>query len=104
MVQEKMVAEKAIQIGLPMTDQNRPSRPWDLLNKNIGRVSDEVAKERLDICKECKFFISLTQQCKKCGCLMQAKTKLPNSECPIHKWDAVDINNVSWKDSDGAKE
>jgi len=70
-----------------MTD--RPARPWDLFNKNIGRVQNEIAKERMDICNSCPELIKLTKQCKKCGCFMEAKTKLPNASCPLGKWGEV---------------
>ena len=69
----------------------RPARPWDLYNKKIGRVDTLTAEQRLDICKACTFFIKTTSQCKKCGCLMTAKTKLPNAECPIGKWGQTKI-------------
>jgi hypothetical protein len=73
-----------------MTDPfERSARPWDLYNKKIGRVTATTAEERLEICKGCEFFIKTTGQCKKCGCLMQAKTKLPNAECPIGKWKQI---------------
>jgi len=65
------------------------ARPWDLLNPNIGRVSDEVKKLRMEFCTGCEFFISLTQQCTKCGCHMPWKTGLPHASCPVGKWDAV---------------
>lgn len=65
---------------------DRPARPWDLFNKNLGRVENVISEKRLSICKECPKFISLTTQCLECGCIMQAKTKLPNAECPLHKW------------------
>lgn len=77
---------------------NRPSRPWDLLNRNIGRVKEEIAERRMEICRNCEFFISMTQQCKKCGCIMPAKTKLPNSECPEHKWGQENIGDVGYKE------
>jgi hypothetical protein len=72
-------------------EQAKPkvARPWDLLNPNIGRVSDEVKKLRMDYCNGCEFFISLTQQCTKCGCHMPWKTGLPHASCPVGKWDAV---------------
>lgn len=73
-------------------EKNRPARPWDLFNKNIGRVETEVAKERLAICLQCPELIKLTKQCKKCGCLMEAKTKLPNASCPLGKWQEVRIS------------
>lgn len=77
---------------------DRPSRPWDLFNKNIGRVTEEIKDKRLEICRSCEFFVSFTQQCKKCGCIMPAKALLPNSYCPVHKWEAEDVNNTSFKE------
>jgi hypothetical protein len=68
---------------------SRPARPWDLYNKNLGRVQEAVAEGRMAICRECPKFISLTTQCLECGCFMNLKTKLPNAECPIHKWGQV---------------
>jgi hypothetical protein len=69
------------------------SRPWDLLNKNIARVEEVLQKERMSICRACPMFISATGQCKKCGCIMELKTKLAHAECPIEKWSAVDFGN-----------
>jgi Family of unknown function (DUF6171) len=66
--------------------EDRSAKPWDLLNKNIGRVEDSVAIERMDICKSCEYFLKVTGQCKKCGCIMAMKTKLPNATCPLEKW------------------
>ena len=71
---------------------NRPARPWDLFNKNIGRVETEIAADRLAICKECPELLP-TGNCKKCGCFMSAKVKLPNASCPLHKWEAVKISH-----------
>lgn len=69
---------------------NPPARPWDLINPNIGRVSDEVQKQRMEICKGCEFLFKLSKQCRKCGCFMEAKTKLPHAECPIGKWSPAE--------------
>ena len=74
----------------------RPARPWDLFNKNIGRVTAEIKEARMAICRECEFFVSLTQQCTKCGCIMPAKTPLPNAWCPVHKWEAVETRNTEF--------
>ena len=62
------------------------TRPWDMLNPNVERASEEVAEARMEICSKCPEFISLTKQCKKCGCVMPAKTKLLEATCPIGKW------------------
>jgi hypothetical protein len=60
-------------------------RPWHLVNKN-NYTTQDIADERLAICKECPFFIEAPQVCKKCGCFMVAKTKLKKAKCPVGKW------------------
>lgn len=62
------------------------TRPWDLLDPSVERSSDEDASKRFDICRSCPELIKLTNQCKKCGCLMHLKTKLQAAACPIGKW------------------
>jgi len=68
----------------------RAARPWDLLNKNIGRVTEEVAAERLAICKNCPSLRKKINQCKECGCFMIEKVKLPNAYCPLGKWQVAE--------------
>ena len=60
--------------------------PLDLLNPRTKHSSEEQATARFDICKACTELISLTSQCKKCGCIMSMKTKLEAAKCPIGKW------------------
>jgi hypothetical protein len=80
-----------------MTDNEIPkwervkARPWDLLNKNIEHVEKDVAEFRLNICKACPEYIKTTHQCKKCGCIMNLKVKLPHASCPLNKWEAVEV-------------
>jgi hypothetical protein len=81
------------------TVPNRPARPWDLLNKNIERVTEDLKESRMSICRDCKYFVSLTQQCTQCGCIMPAKTTLPHAECPKGKWGKVEIGDIGFKDS-----
>lgn len=76
----------------------KPVRPWDLFNKNKERATEELKNKRMEICRNCEFFISLTQQCKKCGCIMPAKTTLAEAFCPIHKWEAETLGEISYKD------
>lgn len=79
-----------------MSNENlKPARPWDLFNKNLEKVQAEVAEKRLEICNSCPEFIRTTSQCKKCGCLMNFKTKIPNASCPIGKWG---IERVTYKE------
>jgi hypothetical protein len=74
-----------------MSIEDRSARPWDLFNKDLGRVETEVAEKRLSICEGCVKFIKLTTQCKECGCVMKMKSKLPNASCPLGKWEAEKI-------------
>jgi len=67
----------------------RSAKPWDLLNPEIGRATEELAAERLAICEACPKLRKLTKQCKECNCIMPAKVKLPNASCPLGKWSAV---------------
>ena len=68
------------------------TRPWDIINPNIEYVSDDIQKTRFDICQSCPEFVKLTTQCKKCGCVMKLKTKLPLASCPIGKWQVEKSN------------
>lgn len=62
------------------------TRPWDLLNPNVEKLSTEDAGVRMDICNVCPEIIPLTKQCKQCGCFMAAKTRLKEAKCPLNKW------------------
>lgn len=62
------------------------SRPWHLLNPDRLLDNESIINKRLEICKACPELISATTQCKKCGCLMNLKTRLAEAECPIGKW------------------
>jgi len=62
------------------------SKPWDILNPNVEKASEEAAEARYAICLDCPELIKLTKQCKQCGCLMVLKTKLKNAQCPLQKW------------------
>lgn len=45
----------------------------------------EIAEERINTCNTCEHLSSL-RACKKCGCFVDAKTKLKFTSCPIDKW------------------
>ena len=77
-------------LGMSEPTEQKPATPFDLFRKKIGRVSKEVAQERLDICKDCPFYTQGLGRCKKCGCFMPEKVKLPNAFCPVHKWETAE--------------
>ena len=62
------------------------TRPWDIINPSKNRSSDEIQKQRMDVCLSCPELIQLTKNCKKCGCFMEMKTKLEHAACPLGKW------------------
>jgi len=64
--------------------QQRQAKPWDLLDKKVGRVSESIEVERMEACNSCEFLA--VKICKRCGCFMPGKIKLPNAFCPIGKW------------------
>lgn len=52
----------------------------------VAIAEPEVTEARMDICKACPELAQPVHFCKKCGCLMEAKTKLANQKCPLGKW------------------
>jgi len=64
----------------------RDVKPWDLLNPNTEYVDREISDARFNLCNFCPELISLTKQCKKCGCFMALKTKIKAASCPLGKW------------------
>lgn len=64
----------------------------DKLKQRFKEVSeatfadDELAKNRLDICKSCEYLFPPTGNCKKCGCFVAAKTRIKQQKCPMNKW------------------
>mgnify|MGYP005991730057 CR=1 FL=1 len=49
----------------------------------------EIKEKRLNICKNCEH-VKITMGvivCKKCNCIMKAKTRFARSKCPIGKWN-----------------
>ena len=55
-----------------------------LIEKEIA--SDEVQNQRLDICKSCDQYFSITTTCKRCGCFMKVKVQFNIAKCPLEKW------------------
>ena len=49
-------------------------------------VSDEVYKDRLDICKGCDYYFRPTGSCKVCLCFMSIKARISLMECPQQYW------------------
>jgi hypothetical protein len=48
-------------------------------------ADEEVQQTRISICNSCEF-LTMTRNCKKCGCFVDAKSRLAGQHCPIRKW------------------
>lgn len=53
---------------------------------NRTPAPEDVAENRMSICNGCPELMSITHQCKKCGCFMALKTKMQAAKCPLGKW------------------
>jgi len=51
----------------------------------MGPGSLKLKEIRIEICKTCEHFVS-HMFCKECCCILEIKTLLPSSECPLGKW------------------
>ncbi|QDP64616.1 MAG: hypothetical protein GOVbin2006_27 [Prokaryotic dsDNA virus sp.] len=49
-------------------------------------VTDEVYKERMNICRSCVYYFKPTGQCKRCMCFMKIKSRLAPLDCPEKYW------------------
>ncbi|MEM1874878.1 MAG: DUF6171 family protein [Candidatus Hadarchaeales archaeon] len=49
-----------------------------------GFATTELAKRRLNICRQCPFY--RRGRCQICGCFMKAKTSIESEKCPLDKW------------------
>ena len=55
---------------------------------NLFRRENKLAKERLDVCKNCdeKIKIAGVWVCGQCGCPLQSKARAPKEKCLMNKW------------------
>jgi hypothetical protein len=53
----------------------------------VENVSEEIANERLAICKQCPTYYPPFGTCLKCGCFMIVKVKLQSADCPENRWE-----------------
>ena len=50
-------------------------------------VKQHIAVERRKICNSCPSLDQvIVPTCKECGCLLAAKVRLSDAECPLKKW------------------
>jgi len=55
--------------------------------KNVQMEDGKLTfEQKMDICKSCKYYHKTLQLCKRCGCFLQVKARIPVFHCPIKKW------------------
>jgi len=59
---------------------------WAWARSGFKLSSEQVSTQRLEICKACPQLVKPQFQCKMCGCMMKAKTKVEAASCPLKKW------------------
>jgi hypothetical protein len=59
---------------------------WAWARSGFKLSSEQVYTQRLEICKACPQLVKPQFQCKMCGCMMKAKTKVEAASCPLKKW------------------
>ena len=69
-----------------MVEKKKNAMPWDLLNPSTKYVPSQVYDERLEICKNCEFFLQKSTLCKQCKCFMRIKCAMTHAFCPMGKW------------------
>lgn len=98
----KLKLENAINKG-----EEIASAYTDLLLGN----NENIAAERMDICKRCPLFKKVTKSVhicnptmsieniatkeviKGCGCILEAKTRNLESYCPASKWTSINLSS-----------
>ena len=80
--------------SLPEMGSNLAKFAFELLQKSMKGdvlwVSDEIANERLNICKGCEYYDPNQNRCLHCGCFLEHKVKWSLDSCPINKWACSD--------------
>ena len=52
----------------------------------MNEEEKKTAVEKMKLCIQCPHFFKPTKTCKKCGCFMPIKVRVPSQKCPVDKW------------------
>ena len=70
-------------------------KPYTIIDVIVDEILGRAKKvtrtqhiDRLAICYDCDE-LTITRQCKKCGCFVKAKTLYAQSFCPAGNWDVI---------------
>jgi hypothetical protein len=75
----------------------------------LGLADKATIESRRAICRECPEAIPCAKaigrfcQCRKCGCLLKAKTKLSSEACPLGHWKTSGLATANATPSNDGK-
>ena len=58
----------------------------DAVTGNLEFADDDVVKNRRALCDSCEVRNTTLDVCTVCGCILPAKIRLKESECPMEMW------------------
>jgi hypothetical protein len=80
--------------SLPEQGANLSKFVFEILKKSMKgdalMVSQEIADQRMEICKTCEYYDEEQVRCRHCGCYLGNKVKWALDGCPIEKWTSSD--------------
>lgn len=86
--------------SLPEQGANLSKFVFEILRKSMKgdalMVSEEIASQRLEVCKTCEYYDAEQNRCRHCGCLLEHKVKWALDGCPIEKWT---VSDQDWTES-----
>jgi len=62
----------------------------------VDTKADSYIAKRLQVCYQCRYYVSLTKTCGVCKCFMPLKARMTKTRCPIHKWGREDDSEVRY--------
>lgn len=83
------------------TEKDISNYTWNLLQyisnneEKVLIVSDEIYRQRSNLCRMCEKIDEVQNICTECGCYIPAKARQMLDSCPLHKWPQ---DHDAWKD------
>jgi hypothetical protein len=73
---------------IQMSKKSKTTNSKSLLEKmkDLSQQYKSQYQDRMAICEGCDKLDKHSYQCRKCGCFMKIKAKMPGKSCPLGKW------------------
>jgi len=52
----------------------------------LKQAPEEEFNKRMNICKSCDQYDSVSIRCNNCGCFLKVKASWNSEKCPLNKW------------------